>query len=108
MTRKKIYPNHGANRLEFLKAAMLYENFTGHGGEVIAKVPMPIMPKALAVIGEIDGIMYDTYRDGKLEKYVHRFSKKARPLFCVSPDGSQIFLIGGSYKFTERGVIDKT
>jgi hypothetical protein len=108
MARKKNIVAHGADRLEFLKAAKLYENFTGHGGEVIAKVPSPKMPKALAIIGEIDGIMYTTVRDGQHEKYIHKFKKSARPMFCVSPDGRQIFLLGGEYHFTERGIIDKS
>lgn len=108
MTRKKISPSHGANRLEFLKAAKLYENFTGHEGDVIARVTPPKMPKAVAVIGEIDGLMYTTIRDGVHEKYIHKFKKSARPMFCVSPDGKQIFLLGGEYLFTERGIIDKS
>lgn len=110
MTRKKFLPSpsHGADRLEFLKAAKLYENFTGHDGEVIARVKPPKLPKSVAVIGEIDGLMYTTVRDGVHEKYIHKFRKSARPLFCVSPDGKQIFLLGGSYEFTERGIVDKT
>lgn len=101
----------GGERLEMIQAAQaakLYERFTGHGGATIAKVPQPKHYKAVAVIGEIDGIMYSTVRDGVLEKYIHKFKKSARPLFCVSPDGKQILLIGGEYNFTERGIIDKT
>jgi len=108
MSRKKSLVSHGADRLEFLKAARLYENFTGDAGAVIARVPPIKIPRAVAVVGECDGIMYTTVRDGQHEKYIHKFSKKARPLFCISPDGSQIFLIGGEYRFTERGIIDKS
>lgn len=108
MTRKKFLVSHGQSRAESLEAARLYENFTGDAGAVIAKIRPPKIPRALAVIGEIDGLMYTTVRDGQHEKYIHKFSRKARPLFCVSPDGKQIFLIGGEYRFTERGIIDKT
>lgn len=108
MKRKTNPVSHGADRLEMLKdAARLYEKFTGESGAVIAKIPMPTMPKVLAVVGEIDGILYTTVRDGVKEKYIHRFAKAARPLFCVSPDGKSIHLIGGEYRFTERGIIDK-
>lgn len=106
--RKKTLVAHGPDRLDFLMAAKRYENFTGEAGAVIAKVKMPVVPKALAVIGECDGIMYTTVRDGVDEKYIHKFSKKARPLFCVSPDGKSIFLIGGLYTFTDRGIVDKS
>ena len=27
-------------------------------------------------------------------------------MFIVSPDGKQLFLIGGNYTFTERGIVD--
>jgi hypothetical protein len=108
MSRKNNLIAHGADRLEFLKAAKLYENFTGHEGEVIAKIKLSPMPKAVAVVGEIDFIGYTTFRDGVTEKYIHKFAKNARPMFCVSPDGTQIFLIGGEYRFTERGIVDKT
>lgn len=94
--------------VEVKRAAELYEKFTGHGGETIARVRAPKIPKAVAVIGECDGILYSTVRDGVLEKYIHKFKKSARPLFCVSPDGKQIFLIGGEFRFTERGIVDKT
>lgn len=107
--RKKNPVTHGADRLKMMQdAARLYREFTGEDGAVITKIPMPKIPKALAVMGEIDGIMYTTVRDGKTEKYVHQFKYSARPLFCVSPDGKSIFLIGGEYTFTERGIIDDT
>lgn len=91
----------------FNKARVLYENFTGHDGEEIGVLPKPEVPDTLAVIGFIDGIMYSSVRAGKLEHYVHEFDKDSRPLFCVSPDGKNIHLIGGSYDFTERGIIDR-
>lgn len=107
MTRKNL-PAHGAGRLDFLKAVKLYENFTGHEGETIAKVKIPDPPSSLAVIGEIKAIVYTTVRDNESEEYIHQFKKSTRPLFCVSPDGKQIFIVGGEYSFTERGIIDKT
>lgn len=89
------------------KARALYENFTGHDGDEIARVTKPVIPDTMAVIGEVDGIMYSTVREGELEKYVHKFSKNSRPLMCISPDGKQIYMIGGSYDFTDRGIIDR-
>jgi hypothetical protein len=54
----------------------------------------------------VDGILYSTVRDGVLEKYIHKFRKADRPLFVVSPDGKQLFLVDGNYTFTERGIVD--
>lgn len=57
-------------------------------------------------IGECDGVMYSTVRDGVPEKYCHQFKKSARPLLVASHDGAQLALIGGNFTFTERGIVD--
>ena len=95
-------------RHEVDAASDLYRRFSGHEPESVGKIRLPTYPKAGIVVGEIDGLMYTTVRDGVTEKYIHKFAKKARPLFVVSPDGKQIFLVGGSYDFTERGIVDQT
>jgi len=66
------------------------------------------MPAVAVAIGEVDGILYSTVRDGKLEKYIHKFHKADRPLFVVSPEGKTLFLLGGNYTFTERGIVDRS
>jgi hypothetical protein len=58
-------------------------------------------------IGEVLGIIYRTKRDGVMENYIHRFAKVSRPLLASTHDGKQLLLIGGSYNFTERGIVDK-
>lgn len=88
------------------QAADLYERFSGHDPEEIGRVSVPAIPRVGVAIGEVDGILYSTIRDGKHEKYIHKFHKRDRPLFVVSPDGKQLFLIGGNYTFTERGIVD--
>ncbi len=94
-------------RGDLARASDLYSRFSGHDAEEIGHIDKPEIPDVLCAIGEIDGIMYSTIRDGRLEKYVHQFKKAAKPLFCVSPDGSALFLIGGDYDFTERGIVDR-
>ena len=54
------------------------------------------------------GVLYTTVRDGKEEKYIHQFKAKDKPLLCVTPDGTQILLVGGAYDFTERGIVDRS
>jgi len=88
------------------QAADLYERFSGHDPEAIGRINIPKIPRVGVAIGEVDGILYSTIRDGKFEKYIHKFHKKDRPMFIVSPDGKQLFLIGGNYTFTERGIVD--
>ncbi|MGV0999702.1 MAG: hypothetical protein ACOYBQ_10280 [Fluviibacter sp.] len=89
-------------------AADLYRRFTGHEPEAIGKINIRPLPKSAACIGVCDGILYTTVRDGRVEKYIHKFKVSDAPLFCVSPDGTQLLLIGGAYDFTERGIVDRT
>ena len=91
---------------EVQRAADLYERFSGHDPEELGRVKVQPLPKVAAVIGHCDGVLYTTVRDGVKERYIHEFAKKDRPLLCVSPDGRQILLIGGRYRFTEAGIVD--
>lgn len=88
------------------KAARRFTRFTGHSADHLESVDFQI-PRAVAVIGECDGILYTTVRDGVQESYIHEFKGEARPLLCASEDGTQLLLVGGRYKFTERGIVDK-
>lgn len=94
------------SRKDVQRAADLYERFTGHDAEVIGKFYIPALPKTAVAIGTVDGIMYTTVRDGRTEKYIHKFKAKDKPVFAVTPDGKQILFVGGSYTFTERGIVD--
>lgn len=84
----------------------LYERFTGDPERRAETIQIPPLPKAVAVIGELDGVLYTTIRDGVKEKYIHKFAAKDKPVLCISPDGRQIVLVGGNYVFTERGIVD--
>ncbi|MFY8268299.1 MAG: hypothetical protein ACOVLK_02770, partial [Terrimicrobiaceae bacterium] len=61
----------GRNDLE--RAANLYERFTGHDVSQGQRVQVPELPRVAAVIGECDGVLYTTVRDGQTEKYIHKF-----------------------------------
>ncbi len=95
-------------QIQIEEAAALYADFSGHEPEIVGTLDKPVIPDVLIGIGEIDGVMYSTVRDGKLEKYVHQFKKTSRPLFAVSHDGKQLYMLGGAYTFTERGIVDKS
>lgn len=87
------------------QAAKLYSEFTGEEPQYIDQVTINVSPVML-LIGECDGILYTTRRDGRVESYIHRFSKNARPLLTASNTGNQLYLIGGRYRFTDAGIID--
>lgn len=90
------------------KAANLYERFSGHEAVQGVRVHVEAMPKVAVNIGTVDGILYTTVRDGVREKYIHQFHASDKPLFVVSPEGKRLFMIGGRYDFTERGIVDKS
>jgi hypothetical protein len=87
------------------RAADLLEDFTGHKARKVDIAEFRNYSTAVHV-GECLGIAYSAVRDGKRTKYFHPFRKSSRPLFCVSADGRQIILTGGSYLFTKTGIND--
>jgi hypothetical protein len=84
----------------------LYKKFTGHTKREKVVIDKPVIPDALLFVGMVNAIEYDTVRDGVEEKYRHRFSKKDRPALCSTYDGKMLYLLGGAYNFTERGIVD--
>lgn len=100
--------SRGYSADEVGRAVRLYERFTGHDAEELGVFNIPDLPATATVIGECDGVLYTTVRDGKTEQYIHEFRAKDKPLLCVSPDGRQLILVGGRYVFTEKGIVDKS
>lgn len=88
------------------QAGDLYREFSGHSPDEVVKIPMD-WPDTVLTVGECDGILYSTIRDGELEHYVHKFRKSARPVLASSHDGTQLVLIGGNFRFTDRGIVDQ-
>jgi len=82
----------------------LFENFTGEKAEYVDRVKLHVDTVAMA-IGYCDAVAYETVREGKVERYIHEFEKGDRPILAVSSDGKQLYLLGGDYKFTDRGII---
>lgn len=88
------------------EAEKLLEDFSGHQATKILHIDdRPI--KTGFAIGDLDGVMYSTKRDGKRERYVHEFRKKSRPLLAASHDGTQLRILGGEFEFTEAGIEDR-
>ena len=88
------------------KARRLFADFTGDNAESLTKVQLR-NPKSGLVIGELDGVLYTTVRDGKTESYIHEFKKQSRPLLIASSDGDSLHIVGGQYEFTNAGIEDR-
>jgi len=107
-SKRKSNPVPPSRKVQQRNAEDLYSRFTGHEAAEHVMIDKPVLPDVMLVVGDIDFIGYTTVRDGVTEKYIHKFTKKCRPLFSVSHDGKQLFMLGGSYDFTELGIVDKT
>ena len=94
-----------SNYAKLKEATERYKEFTGHTPEFVDTVELPAYDVGL-LIGSCEGLMYTTERDGETEKYIHEFDKKSRPQLISSFDGKQLFILGGGYTFTERGIVD--
>lgn len=93
------------NRLRIAAAARRLRDFTGHEARRVETVTFEVPDTALNV-GRCIGIMYETVRDGERQQYVHRFRRNSRPHLAASHDGKTLILLGGAYRFTERGIVD--
>lgn len=90
------------------RGAKLSKDFSGHTAKPLGKFAFPDNPGVGVAIGNVLGISYSTKRDGVNENYYHAFRNvNSRPLLVTSSDGKQLYLIGGSYSFTDRGIVDK-
>lgn len=87
-------------------ACQLFEDFQDRKPRwdtEIVRVAGLTVPTVGIEVGRFSGIGYRKLGDGKL--YYHDFSKSNLPRIFVNADGKQIYIVGGSYKLTDRGFI---
>lgn len=95
----------GSKRKQLQQACDLFVGFREKQPTKVKVVQVSI-PAALMVVGHVDGIDYTTTHGRKSVAYRHEFAPGSRPLLCASPDGKQMFLLGGRFQFGERGIVD--
>lgn len=88
------------------QGARLFKSFRLEEIEQLTDVDIPDAPDVGVVVGMLDSVEYTTRRAGKVEHYRHEFAEKSRPLLVASADGKQLIVVGGRYKFTDRGIVD--
>jgi hypothetical protein len=98
---RKLNPNHR----DVKKAMKLYKEFREASPRRAFAVDIEI-PTALMSIGNVQFIGYDTTRRGKTELYKHDFAPGSRPVLCADGKTGQLFIIGGRYHVTARGIVD--
>jgi hypothetical protein len=94
-------------RAQLVEAQRLFTAFHGARPSRVTRVSIPVPPRAMAAVGECIGIMYRARRDGNVHNFLHKFFRSnARPTLAASPDGRTLYLLGGAYRFTNRGIED--
>ncbi len=58
-------------------------------------------------VGQLSGVMYEADRGDGPHQYFHKFKKSSRPLLIADNDGSQLGIVGGRFRFTDRGIVDE-
>lgn len=89
------------------KAKRLYEKFREAPAKRARRVTVD-MPEAVAIMGYCEFVGYSTTHGGEAKMYKHKFARGSRPLLCAGPGKNQLYLIGGRFHVTDRGIVDLT
>lgn len=92
--------------LQLLQARKRFRDFherDPRGVNDIVNIGGVSVPTLGLAVGDFYAITYRAVGDGHL--YTHQFGSTNRPLVYVNSDGRQIYILGGGYKFTNRGFI---
>lgn len=88
------------------RAREAFKNFSGHTPQHVTRAPLDNKAVAGWKMGPVVGIAYEAKRDGETARYFHEFKKAARPDLVARDDGRQLYIAGGRYKVTDRGIED--
>ena len=63
-----------------------------------------VMPAEVLQLGELVGLIYRAARPptNRPRTYVHFMQD--RPLLVTNPDGTQLYVVGGNYRVSARGI----
>ncbi len=63
-----------------------------------------IVPRVLVQLGRLEGLIYssDRGRRGRVKKYIHFM--ETPPILASDPAGRQLYVVGGRYRVTPRGI----
>ncbi len=94
------------NPLKTWRAKQGFKAFTGHEPKKSQVAKLDGSDVAGYALGDMVGVAYEATRDGQTDQYFHRFKKAARPKLVSRDDGKQLYIAGGKYKITDRGIED--
>jgi hypothetical protein len=83
----------------------LYRTFNGFEASEVIRVRHPrVMPPIVVDLGELVGLIYrsDKWHLGQPRTYIHFM--QVPPRLVSDTDGRQLYLVGGRYRVTGRGI----
>jgi hypothetical protein len=86
-------------------AQKLFEQFHSFAPPKTLRRRCPrLMPKVLVNLGELRGLIYrsDKEQCGRPRTFIHFM--ESPPLLASDPDGKQLYIVGGNYRVTSRGI----
>lgn len=84
---------------------LLYRQFNRFGPARIERIHHPrLIPPVVVELGELAGLIYrsDKWQPGRPRTYIHFMENPPRLVSNVK--GTQLYIIGGNYKITTRGI----
>src|SRR5882724_6002410 len=88
------------------RAVKAYQDFTGRRPAKVRNSRLPDNDVTGWEMGPMVGVAYEAVRDGKRQQYFHEFKKSARPNLVAQDDGKKLYIEGGKYHVTDRGIED--
>jgi hypothetical protein len=88
------------------RAIRAFEDFKGERPARLRRSRLPDSDVTGWEMGPMLGVAYEARRDGKTAQYFHEFSKSARPRLVAQDDGRKLYIDGGRFKVTDRGIED--
>lgn len=92
--------------LRTFRAKKAFKDFTGRSAKKVVTSKLDDKDQVGYRLGPMVGVAYEATRDGKTERYFHEFKKAARPDLISRDDGKQLYIDGGKYRVTDRGIED--
>jgi hypothetical protein len=94
-----------ARRRDVLQGMALYREFNRFGPSGVVKLAQRrIIPPVVVELGELVGLIYrsDKGQPRRLRTYIHFMEDP--PRLVSNAEGSQLYIVGGSYRVTRRGI----
>ena len=91
--------------MDQLRGRNLYKEFYGFAPDIVKISPMSrIIPPIVVELGDLRGLIYRSSKWSPERKRTFIHFMEDQPKLVSNPEGTQLYIIGGSYRITPRGI----